>query len=552
MLKRFATAIATVGVVIGAPVQAVQYTVGPDATCDFSSLTTAIAAASSGDVLYVTNGSSWSAPAGGFQITKSLSLVGTTSCAQYDSGLTTLEGDGSSSVLEISGSGITVSLWRIGVTGGGTDADHGGGIEVRGGVILNLADAHIDNNDSDLGGGIYFAGTAGAGLTIYEGSGIQRNAATDGAGLYCTGPVAVTFSDGSISVNTADLDGGGIWLGDGASLTVSAGGLFMGVTFNDAGGNGAGIYSEGDSEISFQPGGAVTANEADGDGGGVFITGTGNFSAINTQIISNSAGGNGGGVYASAGATVNIGRPAMTSGYNDGCPLDPPRCSILSNNSAGVGGSGGAIYATGDSTVIVKQSFIEGNSSQGGSSAVGIDGASDMTLWKSFVVENSGGVKVIGINGGSSASIGRTTFARNQFQTAVLYPSASSLNLFNSIVWEDSGYIYTQSGAGASFSGDCILAHETSSINAATDIELADPLFVDAADGDYHLRKTSPAIDRCPDQSSAWLSEYDADGDPTHDNRTTPDASGIADAGADEQSTIFSDGFESGSDSAWS
>ena len=62
-------------------------------------------------------------------------------------------------------------------------------------------------------------------------------------------------------------------------------------------------------------------------------------------------------------------------------------------------------------------------------------------------------------------------------------------------------------GGGPSYSSNCIAAAEGNG-----NISL-DPLFVNAAGGDYHLQNTSPAID-AGDNGAPNLSQQDYDGNP--------------------------------------
>ncbi len=537
-------------------VEGTQYTVGPEGYCDFHSLVTAIATVNSGDVLYLAENATWTAPTGGFQINgKSIELIGTDGCAQTNPDTVTLNGNGSSSVLEITGSGISVGLWRISITGGGQDTDHGGGIEVRGNVDLTLTESYVSSNSSDLGGGIYFEGQTGSSLFINESSAIQSNAANSGGGIYCTGDVHITFRSGSISVNNAE-DGGGIWLGGGCGVVVEDGGIFFGVTFNDASGDGGGIYAEDGSYVLLYPGASVTANESE-RGGGIFLSGAGTqLSARNAQISANTATGNGGGIFANLDASVSFKGPTDISSLNEGCRLDPPRCALLTGNAAGLGGSGsgGAGYAASGAVLRIQQTFVESSSAPGAASAFHVVGAgTQLALGKSFVTESSGSAAVIRASNQADATISHTTFTRNQDQSGVVNAASGSMSLVNSIFWESTGTVVAASGAGTNPIADCLFVHESTSLAAfGSHLSTEDPLFVDAAAGDYHLQSTSPAIDHCPERGS-WLEPFDVDGDPIQDDPATANEFGIADAGGDEiGGIIFTDGFESGNTSAWS
>lgn len=78
-------------------------------------------------------------------------------------------------------------------------------------------------------------------------------------------------------------------------------------------------------------------------------------------------------------------------------------------------------------------------------------------------------------------------------------------------------------------------------------VTIADPQFAAPPD-ELHLRHTSPAIDSCPPNDRP-----DVDGEArSYDDPYHPDAEGwTADAGVDEASVLFVDGFENGDVEAW-
>jgi len=114
--------------------------------------------------------------------------------------------------------------------------------------------------------------------------------------------------------------------------------------------------------------------------------------------------------------------------------------------------------------------------------------------------------------------------------------------------------VVAASGAGTDPAADCLIVHESASLAAfATDVSIADPLFVDPEGADYHLRNDSLGVDRCPEIGWVWLNAFDVDGDGVQDDPGAGNASGISDAGGDELGGhIFADGFERGDTSGWS
>ncbi len=141
-----------------------------------------------------------------------------------------------------------------------------------------------------------------------------------------------------------------------------------------------------------------------------------------------------------------------------------------------------------------------------------------------------------------------STFAANQVETVLFVGENSSMDLTNSIIYEKSDANRVLFDLEQSANTSCNIYHEGDSvviIPGDTSVVTDNPGFVDAANGDYHLRPDSVAIDRCvlglidtvyPDQ--------DLDERPI-DIHNVDNGFGNYDAGADEfPDIIFINGFE--------
>lgn len=265
---------------------------------------------------------------------------------------------------------------------------------------------------------------------------------------------------------------------------------------------------------------ANTANA--GDGGGVAVRGGNGVTVSENTFQGNLAGlttnSNGGGL-----SLYNS--PAVVSG------------NLLQDNQAAAsgGGFGGGLYSQfGD--VTLSANIVADNAAEYGS--VTFQQNPNITLVNNIIARNSaGGVFVRGsVNNPLTGSLVNNTIAQNGREGvyAGWYVSGySKLTLTNNIIVSHSIGIFTY----PALNSNIVTATKTlffgngedtggSTITSTEAIIESDPLFVDSAGWDYHLRVISPAIDA--GESVPWLTT-DMDGDV----RPWP-VGGYHDIGADE------------------
>ncbi len=231
---------------------------------------------------------------------------------------------------------------------------------------------------------------------------------------------------------------------------------------------------------------AITGGKVDGNdksGGGVYIDdGTVSWCCVTNNYAKRSYGG--GGIFASGAGSVKIDH------------------TIVAGNSAGtdfLNGVGGGIGIRGRSglSVEIDSCLVYGNTA----------GASDRT-------SHGGGIAVTGVAASDSFTtvIRNTTVANNGVVGSGLgggiYIAQGDTTLVNCIV---SG----NTAEAAATAGDADVAYKDATVASAVGAKTTTclfggtPLFVNAANGDYHLAATSPAIEAGTDYAGL---EKDLDG----------------------------------------
>jgi hypothetical protein len=431
----------------------------------------------SGNFVYSTNEAYSLTIAGGY----------TADCATriVDPANTVLDGQGAATVLALLSTGAAdMAVDGVTLQHGVATRGVGGGlyVEPHGGNVA-LTHATLSGNMATFnGGGI---GVEKADAVTIDHASINSNTALYGGGLHVEADT-LTLRHVTLSDNTAGYDGGALhaWA---SILTLSH------VTLSD--------------------------NTAGYDGGGLRL-GTDSFTLSHAVISDNTAGYNGGGAWVDA-TTVTIDHTTL-SGNRAGC----------GNTAAD---SGGGLRVRAD-TLTLSHAVISGNTAQynGGGISVWVG---TLTLSNAVISDNTAGFDGGGLY--AWASTFTLTHATVTANTATvsgggvwvkLQGNSDQANIYNTIFWAND----VRRGTGADLyldndgNGDLVpspvnlyhndVAYRTLSIRLpfpldASNLDAQDPLFIDAARGDYHLQGGSPVIDR-GDNTAPALPATDLDGNP--------------------------------------
>jgi MYXO-CTERM domain-containing protein len=382
---------------------AATITVNADGSGDYSSVQSAVDAASSGDTIQVASGTYVENVS---VSTKTLYIEGS------GVGATVIEGDGSSTVLSVQGAGLnlahltlsggTQGLALSGVLGSistveirdNEGADFGGGIGISNSSDMNISNLTIEGNGAGNGGGLHLDSSSTAELTDCR---IANNEALEsGGGIYAAGTLVVDST--TLQDNSAGSDGGGVYATGASPYILSS--AFWG---NTAGENGGGFALESSTVGSTDPLVIQTEfwlNAAGNNGGAISLDQTSAFWVREVLAVLNTAGNDGGGLWISAGQpTLTFIRAWHNEAGNDGGGAyitgsygGTTRKSSFGGNTAGNSG-GGAVHSLANSSHPINNNrYIENSASVSGGGLV-IDGDTNgkMSAINLDVVGNSGG-----------------------------------------------------------------------------------------------------------------------------------------------------------------
>ena len=338
------------------------------------------------------------------------------------------------------------------------------------GYFLEMDKAFVLKKDVKIYGG--FAGTE---LTLN-----QRN-------------LSLTANRSTLS---GDLDGSGsLTIADAHHVVIGAGELGTAVLdgFTITGGNAVG---SGEIIVNGQ---GITKN----DGGGIFIRGTSSIKLFNLRVLANRAGTSGGGVFCSKSSptlehVIMEGNTASYSGAFHNHDSSSPQLTnvTMSGNKASEGG--GAMYNSNSSANLLNVLMSENSAPMGGAVC----------------------------NYNSSPVLTNVTIVKNTatFGGAVYNSETSSPKMRNSVVWGNSsgigrpqaGYLYP------TYHYSWVQDLTGSDANGNLDSRI-DPMFVNAAGGDYSLGKCSPLVNKGNNSYLPAAPQTDIAGKPRIYNNKTVD-----------------------------
>ncbi|MCR9098419.1 MAG: right-handed parallel beta-helix repeat-containing protein [bacterium] len=357
---------------------------------------------------------------------------------------------------------------------------NGGGIATIGGNNTLINNTVTANSAFSSGGGVF----ANSGNNTLTNNIMADNSAFIGGGIYTTFGIN-NLSSNTVSGNTTLRAGGGIYIFSGTNELAN-----NTVTGNTAPEFGGGIYTaQGDNTMNNN---TVTGNSTSERGGGIYVN-SGTNTLVNNTITGNSTSSNGGGIYTEEG-TNTLTNNTVTGNTADefgggmyiGGGTNTLTNNVILENSADNGGGIATPFGTHELT----NNVISGNSASFGGGVYTF--LSNNTLTGNLVSGNTATTD----GGGISFSQGTNTLTNN----TVTGNEASRVGggiafiqgtntLGNNIIWGNNSGIFQ--GLSNLTVNNNIIQGSFSGSNNLDD----DPLFVDAANGDFHLQQCSPAID---------------------------------------------------------
>jgi len=584
---------ATLGITSTASHAFSVFTVGTDGACSHTTIQAAIAAAAAEpgpNTIFVTNELSYAHQ----EIIindQELNLIGghdTCTSTGPGANLTTISAADGHSVIAIGGTS-NVYLAGFVLTGANlSSANRGGGIYFGGVGSLELAGMAVTANSAGYGGGIAMNPSGPSTLTLLSTVVNLNTALNNGGGLRIEGPTTFV-TDGATFITTNHAlgqddtaFGGGVLVVGPATATINSSvnnntaayGGGIAVLGHDGDAASASLYSvNAASPVS------VYGNSASANGGGVYLksSGSGALAVACAQDFSfqfNSAQ-SGAAIYADVnnghGSAVELNGPFYCAIPSGAVPCaEGVSCNeIVDNVSQDTNGN-----STAGATVLIESGGefsglrFAARRNHGGSliQFVADTGTSpggvgdDVYLYDCLLADNvaSGSPgTLIEASGGHAQTqllVKNCTIANNQLDAAsVIHAGVDFAIVTDSIVYQPASQATLDfSGAADHLTTAYVLSNETGSLGGGTGISQGAPTFVDAANHDYHLARTSLGVDYAPAQAG-----MDLDGLPrTIDLSDITDTFGPLDLGAYEiqtqlppsacavADTIFCNGFE--------
>ena len=417
-----------------------------------------------------------------------------------------------------------------------TVGSHGGGIYVYNTSNLNLSGATITGNQAnDNGGGIYLYYSPNSNISNMT---ISENSSVAGGGIFLYYSEYSSIDSMNVTGNVASYHGGGVYFdySDNPILKNST------VT-NNQGLSGGGVFTYFTNNVHLSNC-EINANTSLYDGGGINLDNSENPTIENTTINNNSATHNGGGIYIHElfGATLTNceinGNTATFDGgavFIDYAPNANFDGVVMNDNSAGDDAGGLYIYFA--ESCHFSGCEISGNIAENNGGAVVVDYSSSPIFENAKFNNNSAGG-----NGGAIYSLNSPILKLQKFEMAGNSAEQGGGFYFNYTDTEiTNGTIANNSASAPYESGGGILPYysETDIVNTivwgntpsqieyddwwgtGTNVSYSDiqggwngtgnidanPLFIDAENGNFHLQPESPCIDAGTDVGLPYSGE---------------------------------------------
>jgi predicted outer membrane repeat protein len=435
-------------------------------------------------------------------------------------------------------------------------ATFGGGFAFDLHGSLEIDNTKIESNTATYGGGIGVNGSSGlATLTLGAGTFVTSNTATgNGGGILVNGTARLLALEPNTEIafnHAANGYGGGIEVEGPAQADIGSGG-FNGLAVvygNNAeyGGGISGYATDGHSALirlfttdAFNPV-AISSNFASHTGGGIYVNVNGvyesDFCAYDYRIDNNSAP-EGAAIYAdedSNAGNYTGGNVFLNTNISNFCTepvaidtLGAVRCApgVTCNTVNGNLAMDSSSNPTAGSTILVQTAgglianrlIMRNNHGAHVIRTFGpyLSGAYGSVV-NCLIADNTLTAEMIRIDDdGLNPPVAETTFNGctivNNGKDGVFAPviyAAHGLTLTNDIIDELGINTLNYAGPGGGLTVSHVLATDITTLPMAAGIDQGEPLYVDAANSDYHLQPTSTGIDFAPASGG-----QDLDGNP--------------------------------------
>lgn len=432
--------------------------------------------------------------------------------------------------------GSTVDLSDLIIQSSATAAHSGGGAYVYSLGNISLSNLTIDSNiagsGATSGGGMTVVTTAGditaTGLTVSQNS--ASTLSNGGGGCYfesATGNISV--SDSTFSQNSISVTG----YGGGLAINVMGGEATLSnvtATDNSTVGNGGGvmIFADGNITVANFTATGNTGSASDG-GAGYFESTNGGTVSVSDSTLSNNNAKYGAGLELrslATGGAVTLSNSDFTSNSasDTGGALYVYALSVTGTNNSFISNSsatdGGAIFFVSQGTLSANLFDSNTTSDDGGAIFASLGSADTLNVLNNIFVNNTAGDQGGAISSlvptGNTFNLVNNSIVDNSAAVGgglVLSATASTANIYNNIIYgntassassgEDIFFILVSSPTVSLFNNDFVEAcFSGASCDPVTELGSnqgdnlsADPLFADAASGNYTLQGTSSLID---------------------------------------------------------